>query len=94
MRAVGLGVISAMLAACVTVGSNVVPVGKDTYQLSMTGIGFATQANTNIKALKAANDCRTYQDPGGNPDADLVRLQATSRPDFPGECRYRLLPLL
>jgi hypothetical protein len=45
-----------MIAACVTVGSDVVPVGKDTYQLSMTGVGFATQANTNIKALKAAND--------------------------------------
>jgi len=24
--------------------------------MSMTGVGFATQANTNIKALKAAND--------------------------------------
>src|SRR5580698_6093401 len=47
---------AAILAGCVTVGSDVVPVGKDTYQLSMTGVGFATQANTNIKALKAAND--------------------------------------
>jgi hypothetical protein len=44
------------LGGCVTVGSQVVPVGKDTYQLSMTGVGFATQANTNIKALQAAND--------------------------------------
>ena len=43
------------LASCVTVGSTVVPIGKDTYQLSMTGVGFATQANTNVKALKAAN---------------------------------------
>jgi hypothetical protein len=51
-----VAVISAVLAGCVTVGSDVVPVGKDTYQLSMTGVGFATQANTNIKALKAAND--------------------------------------
>src|SRR5580698_4298175 len=47
---------AAILAGCVTVGSDVVPVGKDTYQLSMTGVGFATQANTNIKALKSAND--------------------------------------
>ena len=47
------------LVACVTVGSQVVPVGKDTYQMSMTGVGFATQANTNIKALQAAN---TYCD--------------------------------
>lgn len=44
------------LNGCVTVGSQVVPIGKDTYQLSMTGVGFATQANTNVKALKAAND--------------------------------------
>jgi hypothetical protein len=44
-----------LIAGCVTVGSQVVPVGKDTYQLSMTGVGFATQANTNIKALQSAN---------------------------------------
>src|SRR3984885_11571616 len=51
-----VAMVSPVLAGCVTVGSDVVPVGKDTYQLSMTGVGFATQANTNIKALKAAND--------------------------------------
>ena len=45
----------AALTACVTVPSTVVPIGKDTYQLSMTGVGFATQANTNVKALQAAN---------------------------------------
>jgi hypothetical protein len=45
----------ATVSGCVTVGSQVVSVGKDTYQLSMTGVGFATQANTNIKALAAAN---------------------------------------
>jgi hypothetical protein len=39
-----------VVAGCVTVPSNIVPVGKDTYQLSMTGVGFATQANTNVKA--------------------------------------------
>jgi hypothetical protein len=44
-----------LLAGCVTVPSNVVPIGKDTYQLSMTGVGFATQANTNVKALQEAN---------------------------------------
>ena len=32
---------------------------KHTYQLSMTGVGFATHANTSIKALQAAN---TYCD--------------------------------
>jgi hypothetical protein len=41
--------VTIVLTSCVTVGSDVVPVGKDTYQLSMTGVGFATQANTNIK---------------------------------------------
>jgi hypothetical protein len=43
------------LGACATIPSAVVPIGKDTYQLSMTGVGFATQANTNVKALKVAN---------------------------------------
>jgi hypothetical protein len=45
----------ALVTGCVTVPSNVVPIGKDTYQLSMTGVGFATQANTNVKALQEAN---------------------------------------
>jgi hypothetical protein len=48
--------LAVLTAGCVTVGSDVVPVGKNTYQMSMTGVGFATQANTNIKALKAANN--------------------------------------
>jgi hypothetical protein len=45
----------ATLVGCATISSDVVPIGRDTYQMSMTGVGFATQANTNIKALKAAN---------------------------------------
>jgi hypothetical protein len=45
-----------IVAGCVTVPSNIVPVGKDTYQLSMTGVDFATQANTNVQALKTASD--------------------------------------
>jgi hypothetical protein len=56
MKAVLLGAIAIWIGGCATIGSEVVPIGKDTYQLSMTGVGFATQANTNIKALKAAND--------------------------------------
>jgi hypothetical protein len=56
MKAAFLGCLAALSAGCVTAGSQVVPVGKDTYQMSMTGVGFATQANTNIKALKVAND--------------------------------------
>jgi hypothetical protein len=45
-----------VLTGCVTLGSKPVPIGKDTYQLSMTGVGFATQANTNMKALREAAD--------------------------------------
>lgn len=37
-----VAIVGLILTACVTVGSDVVPVGKDTYQLSMTGVGFAT----------------------------------------------------
>jgi hypothetical protein len=56
VKLASLIVLTGALVGCVTVGSDVIPVGKDTYQMSMTGVGFATQANTNIKALKAAND--------------------------------------
>jgi hypothetical protein len=53
-KMVGLGTI-VLVTGCVTVPSTVVPIGKDRYQLSMTGVGFATQANTNVKALREAN---------------------------------------
>jgi hypothetical protein len=43
-----------IVSGCVTVPSNVVPVGKDTYQLSMTGVGYA-EANTK-KALRTASE--------------------------------------
>jgi hypothetical protein len=56
MKVVPVLALAALMMGCATIGSDVVPVGKDTYQMSMTGVGFATQANTNIKALKAAND--------------------------------------
>jgi hypothetical protein len=56
MKVVPVLVLAALTMGCATIGSDVVPVGKDTYQMSMTGVGFATQANTNIKALKAANE--------------------------------------
>lgn len=51
----------AALTGCVTVGSKPVEVGPDTYQMSMTGVGFATQANTNMKALEAAGDFCTQR---------------------------------
>lgn len=44
------------IGGCVTVGSDIVPVGKDTYKLGMTGVGFATQSGTNMKALSAASE--------------------------------------
>lgn len=56
MKTSVIAILAALAMGATTIGSDVVPVGKDTYQLSMTGVGFATQANTNIKALKAAND--------------------------------------
>jgi hypothetical protein len=46
----------AALAACVTVPSKIVSIGPDTYSLNMTGVGFATQGNTNVKALSQASD--------------------------------------
>jgi hypothetical protein len=49
-----LGMI-ALLAGCVTIPSNIVSVGPDTYTLNMTGVGFATQGNTNVKALSQAS---------------------------------------
>lgn len=52
---IAFSAVAALLTGCVTMGSEPVPVGPDTYQLSMTGVGFATQANTNINALRAAN---------------------------------------
>jgi hypothetical protein len=51
-----LAVAVAIVAGCMTVPSKIVPVGKNTYQLSMTGVGFATQANTNVKALRTASE--------------------------------------
>jgi hypothetical protein len=49
VKGVLLIALAAALTGCATIGSDVVPIGEDTYQLSMTGVGFATQANTNIR---------------------------------------------
>ena len=46
---------SILATACVTIPSNIVSVGPDTYSLNMTGVGFATQGNTNIKAMNQAS---------------------------------------
>ena len=47
---------ASLLVSCVTVGGKPISVGPDTYQLSMTGVGFATQGNTNMKALQSASN--------------------------------------
>jgi hypothetical protein len=44
------------LGGCITTPSNVVSVGKDTYQLSTTGVGFSTQSAANMVALEAASN--------------------------------------
>ena len=55
MKSLVVVFIGVAFAGCVTMTSDVVPVGRDTYQLSATGAGFSTQGKTNVKALKAAN---------------------------------------
>jgi len=50
----GLGACLA-LAGCVSMGSDVVPIGRNTYQLKMTSVGFGSQTDTNAKALQSAN---------------------------------------
>ncbi len=45
----------AALGGCVTTPSNVVSIGKDTYQISATGVGFSTQSAANIAALESAS---------------------------------------
>lgn len=53
-RILGLGAFIA-LGGCVSMGSDVVPIGRNTYQLKMTSVGFGSQADTNAKALKVAD---------------------------------------
>lgn len=43
------------LVGCITAPSNVVSIGKDTYQISATGVGFSTQSAANIAALESAS---------------------------------------
>lgn len=43
------------LSGCVTTPSNVVSIGKDTYQISATSVGFSTQSAANMAALETAS---------------------------------------
>jgi hypothetical protein len=55
MRSIIVAGCFVLLSACVTVPSKIISVGPDTYSLNMTGVGFATQGNTNMKALAEAS---------------------------------------
>jgi hypothetical protein len=44
-----------LLGGCITTPSNVVSIGKDTYQISATGVGFSTQSAANMAALETAS---------------------------------------
>jgi len=45
--------LTATMMGCATIGSDIVPVGKDTYQMSMTGVGFATQAKHEYQGIES-----------------------------------------
>jgi hypothetical protein len=47
---------SATLAGCATAPSAVVPAGQDAYHVSVLGARYETQADTNLKALRVANE--------------------------------------
>jgi hypothetical protein len=46
----------AALAGCAAAPPAVIPAGDDVYQLSVSGARYESQADTNLKALNAAND--------------------------------------
>lgn len=46
---------SATLAGCAMAPSGVVPAGQDAYHVSVFGASYETQADTNLKALRVAN---------------------------------------
>ena len=48
-------VASATMAGCASAPSGVVPAGQDAYRVSAVGARYDTQADTNLKALSAAN---------------------------------------
>ena len=50
-----LALVLLALSGCVTIPTEVVATGKDTYQVGVKGIGFATQGDANMAALTKAN---------------------------------------
>jgi hypothetical protein len=51
-----IGIMASALAGCATAPSGVVPAGQDAYHVSVYGARYETQADTNLKALKVANE--------------------------------------
>jgi hypothetical protein len=51
-----IGIMASALAGCATAPSGVVPAGQDAYHVSVFGARYETQADTNLKALKVANE--------------------------------------
>jgi hypothetical protein len=46
---------SATMAGCASTPSGVVPAGQDAYRVSVMGARYETQTDTNLKALRVAN---------------------------------------
>jgi hypothetical protein len=50
------GLVFCALAGCAAAPPHVFPAGDDAFRLSVTGTRYETQADTNLKALRAAGD--------------------------------------
>jgi hypothetical protein len=51
-----IGIMASALAGCATAPSGVVPAGQDAYHVSVFGARYETQSDTNLKALRVANE--------------------------------------
>ena len=51
-----IGIMASALAGCATAPSGVVPAGQDAYHVSAFGARYETQTDTNLKALRVANE--------------------------------------
>jgi hypothetical protein len=51
-----IGIMASALAGCATAPGGVVPAGQDAYHVSVFGARYETQSDTNLKALRVANE--------------------------------------
>jgi hypothetical protein len=51
-----IGIVASALAGCATAPAGVIPAGQDAYHVSVFGARYETQTDTNLKALKVANE--------------------------------------